>query len=728
MASRGSSRAIRAGRAFIELFADETRYIRGLAAAERRLRRFGNSINRIGRTMVATASLVLLPMGASAKVFAAFEDQMLAVKAITQATDQEFKSLTDQAKELGRTTSFTAEQVGAGMVELARAFGNADDVEATTDSVLTLARATGIDLAEAALTTVNALRMFKMGADRGSFAADVLTATANNSTQNVSELAEALSYAGPVAQEAGESLASTAQIIGVMANIGVRGSKAGTALRTALSRLGDENIRRKLQDLLQVNATDMDRNLRPMADILLDIGKAASRLPTADRLDIYNTVFGRRALSGTSGASSAAEEFDKLAAAIGDAEGVAKRTADIMDSGMGGAMRRMMSALEAVQISIGESLKEPLTEAMEELRQVGAAIAKWIDLNPGFVRGLAKASVKLLGVGLALIALSKAIGLVTFSLGALATAIAFIGTPFGLIVTGLALVSMRVLGVADTFGILADAAKGVFKGLAADIKEVLWTIKVAIQRGDIESAMEAVALSVAFAWESALRTMEMAWLEVEKLIQGGMTRLIASMKRMWERAKNALTQKSGRAAFLNEIMKGFGIGIEVRNDIIKRMDLTDSAESAQKLADALAKIDADELDALAKATKEPTDELKKLATEAEAARVAYLAALKAIRDRGGGFGLGLDFGALDEGLRKMREAGDALRAAGRGQGLQAAGGTIGQQGIFTVSTSALLGLSAISNPAERTANATERTARNTKNIEERMDELGQEFV
>ena len=116
----GASGNVRAGRAFVELMLDQTKLERGLKAAQAKLRNFGNSMTSVGKNLVTVATLAAAPLVYSTKTFADFDDEMRMVKAVTGATEQQFKSLTEVAERLGRTTSFTAKQVAEGMTALGR--------------------------------------------------------------------------------------------------------------------------------------------------------------------------------------------------------------------------------------------------------------------------------------------------------------------------------------------------------------------------------------------------------------------------------------------------------------------------------------------------------------------------------------------------------------------------------------------------------------------------------
>ena len=186
MGGPGSGRragAIKAGNAAVKLFADDKELTRGLNIAKRKVQAFGRAIGDVGKKLIGLGAAIAAPLLLSSKVFADFEDQMLSVKAVIGATTSEFMALNEQAKLLGRTTSFTASQVASAMLELGRAGFSSGEINDAISSVLSLARATGTELAEAAGIASNTLRGFGLEAADMARVSDVLTATANTSAQ-----------------------------------------------------------------------------------------------------------------------------------------------------------------------------------------------------------------------------------------------------------------------------------------------------------------------------------------------------------------------------------------------------------------------------------------------------------------------------------------------------------------------------------------------------------------
>ncbi len=224
-----STTGIRAGRAFVELGVSD-KLTAGLKRAQRRLKAFGSGVQAIGARLVKISAGIGAGFVLSTRVFAGFDDRMRVVQAVTGATEDQFRQLREEAKRLGRTTSFTAGQVAEAMSELGRAGFDPREILSSTESVLALARATNTDLPRATEIAGAALRGFGLDASEMGRTTDVLTATANKSAQTLEDLFEAFKPVAPLAVEAGESIEDVAAAIGILANNGIKGSLAGNAV------------------------------------------------------------------------------------------------------------------------------------------------------------------------------------------------------------------------------------------------------------------------------------------------------------------------------------------------------------------------------------------------------------------------------------------------------------------------------------------------------------------
>lgn len=417
--------AIRAGQAYVELFTKDEKFKRGLKSASAKLKAFAASAQRIGRQMLMASVVAATPLALATRTFAGFSDQMLTVKAVTGAVGEEFEKLNATAKELGRTTSFTAIQVAQGMTELGRAGFKTNEILAAIPHVLNLARGTATELGEAAMFAAASIRAFNMEAGDMERVADVLTATANNSAQTLTELGESLKYSAPIAADYGESIESISKALGVMANMGIKGSMAGTQLRRIMLQLTDATVQDTLMREYGVNVMkESGMEMKAFGDTMIEIGNAMQSMGQGQRLGVMNLLFGMRGVSGALKLSGAISQVEALDAAISAAGGTSKRTAAIMDSGLGGSFRLLRSALEGIKIAVGEGLEPLLTRMSERLLEIAPAIRAWIERNQQLIVSTAKWIVRIGAAGVALFAIGKVLGMVSVAMGVAAKAVA----------------------------------------------------------------------------------------------------------------------------------------------------------------------------------------------------------------------------------------------------------------------------------------------------------------
>ncbi|MBQ2790201.1 MAG: phage tail tape measure protein, partial [Thermoguttaceae bacterium] len=400
---------IRAGRAYVELYADLTKLQQSLKLAESKLKAFGDSAASIGGQFLGVGVAASTPIALAVKNYADFDDQMRATQAVSGATGKELELLTERAKELGRTTSFTAAQVASGMVELGRAGFKTPEIDASIANVMNLSRATQTEIPLATEIAGNALRSFGLDASEMGRVCDVLTATANNSSQTLEDLGEAFKFVAPIAADAGLSIEDASKIVGTLANFGIKGSLAGTAFKNIQLKMADPAVQ-KSYEALGVAVIDADGSLRNMSDVLRDLGAATASMPNAEKLATYKDLFGMYGLSGGIKLSSA--NFQGMYDAIDNAQGTAARVAEEMDKGIGGSFRLTASAIEGVSHAIGEALTPTLTELMNSVMQVAGETTAWIKENEGAVVAVAQIAAGLTVGGGALLAFGTAAKLV----------------------------------------------------------------------------------------------------------------------------------------------------------------------------------------------------------------------------------------------------------------------------------------------------------------------------
>ena len=269
-------------------------------------------------------------------------------------------SMTDVAKRLGATTAFTASQVAEGMVALGMMGFSPDEIESVIASVMNLSIVTRTDLAEASTIAANQLRIFGLEADQMGSVVDLLAATANGSAQSLTDLGESLKTAAPFAAQSGASLKDVSAALGVLANMGIRGSIAGTALAKSYKQMADPKIQQLLRTAYGVEVTDGAGNLKNMALIWKDLGKSLSSMGNAAQIAAITEIFGDRGALGGGQLTFNASAIDEFLQKLDDASGYVDSAAERVEGGLGGAFREFDSAIEAIQIALGDALAPSL--------------------------------------------------------------------------------------------------------------------------------------------------------------------------------------------------------------------------------------------------------------------------------------------------------------------------------------------------------------------------------
>ena len=395
------SGTIRAGRAFVELFVDNNPLTRGLKQAEQKINDFGRRIHDLGRRLMFLGLSASVPFAASIKTFAAFDDNMRAVAATLQANEKEFERLCTTAKNLGRTTTFTANQVSYAMLELGRAGFDTDMIDHSIASILDLSRATGANLTDSTRIAINTLYAFGMSAGEMTRICDALVTGVNSSSMNVVDLGYGLKYCSTIASEFGLTLEETVKMIGALSNVGIKGSMAGTSFRRILTNLTDPRIQKKVE-ALGVAVRAPSGEMRNISEILKDIGHATDRLPSGDKLSLFKEIFSLWALPGAAKLTGA--DFEILNNALDNAMGRARQTAQGMDAGIGGSFRRLWAVLEGLAIALGETLAPAIKEITDIFVPAINGVTRYIEANRGLVLQTAKIIVGVIAVGGALMA------------------------------------------------------------------------------------------------------------------------------------------------------------------------------------------------------------------------------------------------------------------------------------------------------------------------------------
>lgn len=303
----------------------------------------------------------------SVQTFAGFEAAMSQVKAISGATGEEFAKLTTKAKQMGATTKFTATESAEAFQYMAMAGWKTEDMLNGIEGIMNLAAASGEDLGTTSDIVTDALTAFNLTAKDSGHFSDVLAQAAANANTNVGKMGQTFQYVAPVAGAMGYTIEDTALAIGLMANAGIKGEKAGTALRGIFTRLVDppKDAAKAMKDL-GLSVSNADGTMRPLNDVMVDLRKSFAGLTDEQKTQYASALAGQEAMSGLLAIVNASEDdYNKLAQAVNNADGASKRMSDTMLDNLSGKFTLFKSALDGVKISLGERIKPYLVEALE---------------------------------------------------------------------------------------------------------------------------------------------------------------------------------------------------------------------------------------------------------------------------------------------------------------------------------------------------------------------------
>lgn len=345
-------------------------------------------------TSVATVSAGIGTIGtAAARVGMDFEAAMSKVSSISGATGNDLQSLTDKAKEMGATTKFSATESAEAFQYMAMAGWDTKSMLDGIDGIMNLSAADGLDLATTSDIVTDALTAFGLSAKDSTHFADVLATASSSANTNVSMLGESFKYVAPLAGSMNYSVEDVSLALGLMANASVKGSMAGTSLKTALSNLASPTKSMASEmSKLGISMTDSNGNALGLRDIIIQLREKFGKLSETEKAATASTLFGKEAMSGMLAIINASDaDFNKLTDNISNADGAAKQMADTLNDNLKGDITIAKSALEGFGITIYETLDTDLRSAV----QLGT---KYIDeLSKAFTDGGLQGAVKTAG-------------------------------------------------------------------------------------------------------------------------------------------------------------------------------------------------------------------------------------------------------------------------------------------------------------------------------------------
>lgn len=442
-----------------------------LAAVTRQQEQLGRARNAYGKSQqlagsMASSGAAGLATGtgmlyAGARMVAPgieYGAQMSELQAVTRLDkgDARFKKLKQQARDYGASTAFSATEVGAGQTFLARAGFTPEAIEASMRDVLNLALANGTDLARTADIASNISSAFKIDPEVGgniTRVTDVLSGAAARANVDLEMLGETMKYMGS-AEGLGLSLEQAATMAGLLGNIGIQGSQAGTTMRAMLNRLSaPSKAAQKSIDSLGLKVGDAAGNMRALPDILQDVAKATAKMGNIERSAHLKLIFGEEAGSGMAElvAQQGVGGLMKLLNELQDVAGENAKMAATRSDNIDGDLKGLLSAWEEVGISLTDVNEGPLREFIQGITGVVRRVGEWIKANPALVAMIVKTAAGL--------------GMLVGGMGSLGIVLASLIGPIAMIKYGMALFGIATAGA--LWPILAVIAAVVALGATA---------------------------------------------------------------------------------------------------------------------------------------------------------------------------------------------------------------------------------------------------------------------
>lgn len=534
------------GQAQRRLNSDITRTTQQLQRQEQQLRRSAEQERRMAAAkgsyqktmdvrnkMAGTGAAAMATGGASlyaSKKFLMpgfeFETGMSKVQALTRLDkgSKEYKALREQARDLGATTAFTANEVAQGQSFYAMAGFKPEQIQNAMKGTLSMSLAGDIDLATTADIGSNILTGFKLNSDEMNRVSDTLVATFTRSNTNLNMLGDTMKYVAPVASGLGVDLETAAVAAGKLGDAGIQGSMAGTGLRSILGRLAEPP--KQAADALErlsIKTRDAKGNLRALPDILTELDKKTKKMGTAERAGFFKHIAGEEAFSALSVLVEQAGKGDlqKMIAEVKAAKGEAQKVADTMTDNLDGDLKNLTSAWEDVGIQIFGGVDSPLRDIAKSITDIISRVGDWTKRNPELTNTLTK--------------IALALGVILTVGGALILMLAAMLGPMALLK-----LSLSVLGIkgAGAFGLLVKGIKAV--GMAAfAMGKAFLTNPVLL----VIAAIAAAAYLIYTNWDKIGPWFAQLWDGIKAKCSAFWESFTTYLSGAWERIKAAFREK-----------------------------------------------------------------------------------------------------------------------------------------------------------------------------------------
>lgn len=512
-----SAGAVKAGGVFVEIGADPRKFFAALNRVNKSLANMGGALVSGGGRLAAAGIGMAAPIVAAVRQGARFESTLLNIRASTGATAAEIDKIRAASMQMSQALGVGPTEAAGGMLELLKAGMSLDTVlGGAGKTAMEFAKVGEMDVGQAAVVMSDAMNVFKVSAD---VAANALSSAADASSTSIAQMSEAFSMSSAVAGLANQSIEDLSATLAILANAGVKGSDAGTSVKTMLMRLmapADDAVGALDQLGLSVASfRGADGQMRPMVEIIGTLTQAMGGLDQTAKDDIFRRIFGADAIRAASIlASEGVDGFQKMREAMASALPVGEKY-KMMMSGLTGSFGSVLAAMQRMAIAITDAVAPALAAVVPFITGFIDGLTKLATDNKEAVVLFAQVAAAAIGIGAAMVtvgyalqALSGSIGLVLKGFGlfsALASPVLLVAAGIGAAVFALykfkdqigaalgpvaPLVQQAAGAIGEGFGAAVADGIVVLGDLATTATTTFSGIFDAISAGDLSGAME----------------------------------------------------------------------------------------------------------------------------------------------------------------------------------------------------------------------------------------------
>ena len=529
-----------------------------------KIKNVSKTLDNLGNTFTTRLTLPVLAIGTAAVTTGNdFEAQMSRVQAIAGATADELEQLTNQAIDLGASTTFSASEVASGMENLASAGFTTQEIMDAMPGLLDLAASSGADLARSSEIAASAIRGFGLEANSSAHIADVFAEASARTNAQVEDMGEAMKYIAPVANTMGLSIEEVAAAVGIMSDAGIKGEQAGTTLRGALTRLTKPTDKMvAVMDELGISFYDNEGKMKSLTEIISMLQDATSGLTEEQQQYALTTLFGTESLSGmVTLISRGSDDLADMTKEFENADGAAKDMADTMLDNTKGSIEELKGSLESAGIAIQKSLSPFIRDLAEKIQDL---VDDFNDLTDEEKENVIKTALLVAAIGPAI----KILSTLGSTLGTVGKGISVVTTGIGVFKTG-----------AQSASSAANIFAKVLKGITSPAGLVTTAITVAtgaiVYFATKQTEAQKKAQETAEAVSETKQSFEQYTASIDKNTQSEINhieyvrRLSEELGRLVDENGKVKEGYESRVSFiLNELNSALGTEYELNNGII----------------------------------------------------------------------------------------------------------------------------------------------------------------